>query len=94
MSGKKQQKTFERDNLIVEIVRGRVGKENAIGCAELVKLLNEKGYSTKAHVIHSIMGNIIKEINTEYGFQIQLKVFSTATLLTATATAIPSTPPR
>ena len=55
--------TFNRDNLIVGIIRQHEGIENAINSCELVKLLKDKGYEVKCQTIHTIMSKIIRERN-------------------------------
>lgn len=57
----KQKETLNRDNLIVQIIRGCVGKENAINGKDLARILTEKGYPTKHDYIHDIVSNLIKE---------------------------------
>ena len=56
-----QKQTFKRDNLIIEIIKNHIGKDNAISGNDLCKALNEKGYSIKQDTIHSTVSKIIKE---------------------------------
>ena len=63
MGKKSQLYVFNRDNLIVGIIRQHEGLENAIKSTEIVKLLKDKGYNTKSESIHTIMSKIIRERN-------------------------------
>lgn len=61
MSNIKKIKTFERDNLLVDIIYQHKGKDNAISMKELANILTQKGYKTSAHYINAIVSTVIFE---------------------------------
>jgi hypothetical protein len=58
---RKSKETFERDNLVVETIRGHIGKENAISGDELFKILNDNGYHTTRKSIVAIVERVIEQ---------------------------------
>lgn len=61
MSGKKQLKTFERDNLLVDIIFQHKGKDNAIFMKQLATILTQKGYKTSVHSVNARVSKIVLE---------------------------------
>ena len=61
MAGKYQIETFKRDNLLLDIIFQRKGKENIISAKEITTILNENGFKTKQDCIHQIVRRIILE---------------------------------
>ena len=61
MSGRNRFETFKRDNLLVDIIFQHKGSQNAIGTQEIVRALNERGYSIKPEAIHTIITLIVFE---------------------------------
>ena len=59
MSNRRKLQTFERDNLVVDIIFQHKGKENAIPMKELAFILTEKGYKTSVDIVHSIVKRVM-----------------------------------
>lgn len=61
MAGKPQIETFERDNLLVDIIFHHKGKENIISAKEIVAILTENGYETRRSSIHQVIRKVMFE---------------------------------
>ena len=57
----RSKQTFERDNLIVQILKNHVGKDNAIKSKEISEILFKNGYELK----HTGLRNYIEKIRKE-----------------------------
>lgn len=57
----KRLETFERDNLVVDIIYQHKGKDNAISMKELASALTERGYKTPTDTVHTIVAKVMFE---------------------------------
>lgn len=51
---------FKRDNALVDIIFQHKGKENAIGTSDIVRELQERGYTSSKESIHTLVGKIVE----------------------------------
>ena len=63
MSRHKSSYTFNRDALLVNIIRNRKGSKNVISAKEIAAILSKSGYKTTEGYIHTLVKKVMHESN-------------------------------